>query len=254
MEYTINKLAEMSGVSTRTLRYYDQIGLLSPKRVSYNNYRIYGQNEVDFLQQILFYRELGVPLEEIARILNTPDYDKEKALTSHLSKLKQKKNQIELLIQTITKTISSLKGEITMNNNEKFDGFKQKLISDNEATYGKEIRKKYGDLKVDASNNKVKGMSEKQWENAQALSISINEALKEAVEKGEPASEIAQKACDLHRQWLCMFWEDGTYSKETHLGLAEMYHDDERFKQYYETIAPGATEFLLRAMKIYCAS
>ena len=254
MEYTINKLAEISGVSTRTLRYYDQIGLLSPKRVPYNNYRIYSQNEVDLLQQILFYRELGVPLEEIAQILKAPDYDKKKALTYHLSALKQKKNQIELLIHNVTKTINSLKGEITMNNNEKFDGFKQKLISDNEAAYGKEIRKKYGNLKIDASNDKVKGMSEEQWEKAQALSALFNETLKGAVEKGEPASETAQKACDLHRQWLCMFWEDGTYSKKTHLGLAEMYCDDKRFKQYYEAIAPGATEFLLCAMKIYCAS
>ena len=254
MEYTINKLAGTSGVSTRTLRYYDQIGLLCPARFSSNGYRIYSQNEVDLLQQILFYRELGVPLEEIGRILNAPDYDKDKALEGHLSALMQKKGQIELLIDNVIKTISSQKGETTMNNAEKFEGFKQKLINDNETVYGKEIREKYGNHSIDASNGRVKGMSKERWEQSQTLSASINDILKEALEQGDPASESAQKACDLHRQWLCLFWEDGTYSKETHLEIARMYCDDDRFKKYYEAIAPGATGFLLCAMKIYCTS
>jgi len=252
MEYTINKLAGLSGISTRTLRYYDEIGLLCPARVSSNGYRIYGKNEVELLQQILFYRELGVPLEEISQILNAPDYNKQTALESHLSSLLQKKNQIEILIDNVTKTLGALKGEATMSDKEKFMGFKQKLIDDNEAAYGKEIREKFGDSTVDASNSKLKGMSKEKWERTQALSALINEKLREAVMLGDPAGESAQKACDLHRQWLCMFWEDGSYSKKAHLALAENYCLDERFKKYYEAIAPGATEFLFEAMQIYC--
>lgn len=253
MEYSIKKLAEMSGVTTRTLRYYDQIGLLCPVRVSSNDYRIYGQHEVDLLQQILFYRELGIPLEEISQILKAPDYDKEKALESHLSALLARKNQIETLIDNVTKTISTLKGETVMSDNEKFEGFKQKLIDDNETAYGNEIREKYGETAVNASNAKVKGMSAEDWEKAESLRVLINETLKEAFIEGNPASDTAQKACDLHRQWICMFWGNGMYSKEAHLGLAEMYCADERFKKHYEAIAPGATEFLFDAMKIYCA-
>lgn len=75
MEYSINKLAKLAGVSTRTLRYYDEIGLLSPERISSNGYRVYGQKEVDLLQQILFYRELGVSLDEIKNIVWSKDYD-----------------------------------------------------------------------------------------------------------------------------------------------------------------------------------
>ncbi len=75
MKYTINKLAKLAGVSTRTLRYYDEIGLLRPARMSSNGYRVYGQKEVDRLQQILFYRELGVPLEEIKKILSSKEFD-----------------------------------------------------------------------------------------------------------------------------------------------------------------------------------
>ena len=85
IEYAIKKLAEMSGVSTRTLRYYEQIGLLKPTRVTSNNYRIYGEKEVDTLQQILFYRELDVPLEEIKSLLSVPDYSREIALQAFSS-------------------------------------------------------------------------------------------------------------------------------------------------------------------------
>ena len=98
MEYSVSNLAKLSGVSTRTLRYYDQIGLLRPLRQSANGYRIYGQGEVDRLQQILFYRELGVSLEEIGAILDAPGYDREAALAGHLSALMEKKKQLELLI------------------------------------------------------------------------------------------------------------------------------------------------------------
>ena len=253
MEYTINKLAQMSGISTRTLRYYDQIGLLCPKRMSTNGYRIYGQNEVDLLQQILFYRELGVPLEEIGQILNAPDYDREKALSEHLLALLQRKNQIELLIKNVTKTISTLKGEAIMNNNEKFEGFKQKLLEDNEKNYGEELRSKYDNESLKGSFQKVKGMSKEQWENAQKLSAQINELLKVAVAENNPSSEIAQKVCDMHRQWLCMFWKEGTYSKEAHKALAEGYVEDERFTAYYDKIAVGCTKFLRDAIVNYCS-
>ncbi len=242
----------MSGVSTRTLRYYDQIGLLCPARVSCNGYRIYGQNEVDLLQQILFYRELSVPLEEIGHILKAPDYDKRKSLEGHLSALLQRKSQIELLIKNVTKTIGSLKGEAIMSDNEKFEGFKQKMIDDNETKYGKEIRKKYGDDIINASYTKVKGMSEEQLEKAEALRIEYESLLKTAFEIGDPASDEAQRACDLHRQWLCMFWKDGMYSIEAHQGIAEMYVVDERFTAYYDKIAVGCASFLLKAINIYC--
>ena len=242
----------MSGVSTRTLRYYDQIGLLCPKRVSSNGYRIYGETEVDLLQQILFYRDLGVTLEEIGHILKDPKYDKNKALEGHLSALLLRKNQIERLINNVTKTISSLKGEIIMSDNEKFEGFKQKMIDDNEAKYGKEIREKYGDSDVDDSNAKLMNMSKEQMQEAEELRTECENLLKIAFEKGDPASDEAQKACDLHRQWICIFWKDGMYSKEAHKGLAEMYVADERFSAYYDKVAPGCARFLQDAINIYC--
>lgn len=250
MEYTINKLAKLAGVSTRTLRYYDQFGLLSPVRISTNGYRIYGQKEIDRLQQILFYRELGVSLDEIKRIISSADFDGLVALQSHHAALLAKRNQIDLLLANVEKTIRAAKGEIIMNENEKFEGFKQKLIDDNEKQYGKEIRAKYGDDSVDYSNDKLIGMSIEQYTQVQQLSTEFNETLKAAFEQGNPSGELAQKACELHKKWLCFYWKH--YSKEAHIGISQMYVDDQRFTDYYDQIAPGCAVFLRDAIAIYC--
>lgn len=250
MEYSINKLAKLAGVSTRTLRYYDEIKLLSPERISSSGYRVYGQKEVDLLQQILFYRELGVPLDEIKNIIRSKDYDSITALQGHLSALKAKKEHIELLISNVEKTIVASKGEIIMSDKEKFEGFKQKMLEENEKKYGKEIREKFGDAIVDASNAKMMGLTAEQYVKMQELSRQINDSLKTAFEQGDPSSESAQKVCALHKEWLGYFWNH--YSKEAHLGLAQAYVDDPRFRKYYDAIAVGCAEFLRDAIKIYC--
>lgn len=252
MEYTVSSLAKLSGVSARTLRYYDQIGLLHPLRQSANGYRIYGQGEVDRLQQILFYRELGVSLEGIGAILDAPGYDREAALAGHLSALMKKRQRLELLIGNVEKTIRAMKGECSMNDTEKFEGFKQKLVEENEAAYGSEIRQKYGDAVVDASNAKLKGMCPEEYERVEALRKDCEALFKEALEEGDPAGDKAQRACDLHRQWISAFWKAGTYSKEAHLGLGEMYVADPRFQAYYDELAPGLAEFLHAALAVYC--
>lgn len=251
-QYTVHELAVISGVSVRTLHYYDQLGLLHPMYIAKNGYRIYGSEEVDKLQRILFYRELKVPLKKIRDIMNTPDYDKVQELEEQLEKLLLQREQLELLIQNITKTIRTLKGEDVMSDIEKFEGFKQKMIDENEAVYGKEIRSKYGDEAIDASNAQIKSMSREQWNKTQKLEKLILDTLKEAFRQGNPAGEAAQRACDLHRQWLCMIWKKGTYSKEAHRALAEGYVADERFTAYYDKIAPGCTRFFRDAIVIYC--
>ncbi len=252
MEYTVNKLAGISGVSARTLRYYDEIDLLKPGKIRSNGYRIYGIAEVDKLQQILFYREMGVGLEEMKRLLSEPDYDQAKALKDHLENLIRKKDQIERLIETVHKTIRSMKGEIEMKDREKFEGFKQKLVDENEEKYGYEIRLKYGNKAVNASNAKVMNMNKEQYDEAEGLSDEINKTLVAAMASGDPAGELAQRACELHKKWLCMFWEEGMYTKEAHRNLGLMYVADDRFKTYYDSIADGCAEFLSNALDVYC--
>jgi DNA-binding transcriptional MerR regulator len=251
MAYTINKLAKLAGVSTRTLRYYDQIGLLAPSRISSNGYRIYGQFEVDRLQQVLFYRKLGFGLDEIKRILAAPEFEPLSALDGHLDALKEKRRQLDALICNVEKSIRAMKGETHMTDREKFEGFKQKLLDDNETKYGAEIRAKYGDAEVDGSYAKVKGLTAEQYADVERLSLEINDTLQAAMASGDgPGGELAQKACDLHRRWLRCFWP--SYSKEAHLQMAQMYVDDPRFTEYYDKIAPGCTVFLRDAVEAFC--
>ena len=250
MEYTINKLAILAGVSTRTLRFYGECGLLQPRRISTNGYRIYGQEEVDRLQQILFYRELGMELAEIGLIMSGNDFDGQLALQSHLDALLSKRERLDALIMNVEKSIRSMKGEIEMANEEKFEGFKQKLIDDNELKYGDEVRMKYGNEAVDSSNVKIKKMTKDQYAEAEQLSRELNETLRAAFEQGNPQSELAKKVFELHKRWLCFYCDE--YSKEAHMGVAQMYVDDPRFSAYYDRIAPGCALFLRDTVRYFC--
>src|SRR4051794_34620167 len=200
MEYTVQKLASLTGISTRTLRYYDEIGILKPARINSSGYRIYGQAEVDRLQQILFYRELEVSLEKIKEIVTDPVFDGAAALKEHREKLLEKKKQLEVLIANVDKTIASAEGRMEMSNNEKFEGFKKRMIEENEQKYGEEIRQKYGNDRVDQSNAKVMNMTQEQHNEVTQLAENITVTLAEAFKTGDPAGALAQKAAELHKQ------------------------------------------------------
>ena len=139
-----------------------------------------------------------------------------------------------------------------MSYKENFEYYKQTLIDENERKYGAEIREKYGNQAVDESNNRLKGLTQEQHDESERLRIELEETLIAAFESGDPAGEMAQRACDLHRQWLCIFYPN--YTKAYHQGLGEMYVTDERFKAYYEKLAPGCSEFLRDAIDIYCGA
>lgn len=250
MEYSIHALAKLAGISVRTLHYYDEIKLLTPGRISSNGYRVYGEKDVDSLQQILFYRELGLPLDEISQIMHAKDYDGAAALTQHLTILIAKRDRLDLVIANVQKTISAKKGEFTMTDKEKFEGFKKKLIDENEEKYGQEVRAAFGNQAVNDSNTKLMGLTPEKYAEVQELSLQINQTLKQALEQGDPAGELAQKVCGMHKKWLNFFWKE--YSKEAHMGLAQTYVDDPRFRKYYEDIGPGCAEFLRDALMIYC--
>ncbi len=169
MTYTIAAMAKLSGLSTRALRHYDKFGLLSPERMQENRYRLYDEEDVDRLQQILFYRELGFPLAEIKRILSAEDYDALSALESHLTALRHRQDQLNTLIKSVEKTIKAKKGEQTMTDQEKFEGFKKQLVKDNERRFGQEAREKYGDEAIDHANQQLLSMSQAQHQAGEAL-------------------------------------------------------------------------------------
>ncbi|MDF2801375.1 MAG: transcriptional regulator, MerR family [Anaerocolumna sp.] len=249
MEYTVLKLSRLAGVSTRTLRYYDEINLLSPCRINSSGYRIYGAEEVNRLQQILFYRELGVSLLDIKEILDSPSFHSMKALKEHHEKLLVKREQINSLIANVEKTIAMEEGIIIMKDRDKFEGFKKNLVDENEAKYGEEIREKYGNEVVNESNRKMMNLSREEYDTMEQLSNLVLVTLKEAYATGDPSGELAQKTAELHKEWLSYSWKE--YSKEAHAGLANMYVDDERFTAYYDKEQPGLAKFLRDAIVIF---
>jgi len=250
MEYSINKVSRISGVSTRTLRYYDEIGLLKPFKIAESGYRIYSSAEIDTLQQILIYKELGFSLEKIKQILLDPSFDKQQAYLAQLKQLHEERDRLDLLINNVLRSLDSMKGNNKMTDNEKFEGIKQGIIDENEQKYGKEVRSRYGDEAIDESNSYLKGLSKEQFEKGELLREEIEQILASAFTEGNPAGELAQRACDLHRQWLQLYYPK--YSKEYHVALSEMYVADERFRSNYDKIAAGCTEFFRDAIHIYC--
>lgn len=252
MEYSIKKLAEMAGVTSRTLRYYDTIHLLKPKRINSSGYRIYGEKEINRLQQILFFREFEIPLEAIKSYLDEPNFDHTEALILHRHQLLARLDRLDQLLGTLDTTMANIKGETTMTDNQKFKGFKQQQLTDNEAKYGKEIREKYGADTIKQANKKFSNLTEEQYSNMQRMADQILAELKKAMVSGEAASKEAQQLAKHHKDWLSFTWP--TYSKAAHRGLADMYIADERFTKYYdEPAGEGAAQFLRNAIYIFAA-
>lgn len=249
MEYTIKKIAQLSGVSARTLRYYDEIGLLQPARVNSSGYRIYGQQEVNRLQQILFYRELDLKLEEIKAILDNPDFDVEQALFDHQQRLLAKRNEIDRLLATVEQTMQHYKGEITMSDKEKFEAFKQQKVAENEKIYGEEIREKYGKETVEQSNQKYLNLSEEDLLEMDAIDKEIFIKIAEYMKHPDLESDIAKAIYKLHKKWLTFSWP--SYSPEAHKGLGLMYVADERFTAYYDEKITGAAQVLNDTIQRY---
>lgn len=249
--YTVKELARLTGLTPRTLRYYDAVGLLCPRRGRENDYRLYGPQEVERLQQILLYRDMGLPLEEIKDLLDAPGFDREAALREHLRRLRERRREVDALIRTVQTTLSEIKGETAMTDEKKFEGMKRQIIEENEAAYGKELREKYGDKTVEAHTARLSGMSQQEWEETQKEEEGYKAALRRAVRTGDPSGEDAREAVRLHAAWLARYWPEGAVTPEAHTGMAEMYVQDGRFAAYYDKVAPGSAAFLAEAVKAY---
>lgn len=251
MRYTVHQLASLTGLTPRTLRYYDAIGLLCPGRDAENDYRLYGEAEVERLQQILLYREMGIPLEEIGRLLDAPEYDAGTALRQHLGRLLEQRQHVEVLIRTVSRTLESMEGGSDMSDKEKFEGMKDRIIRENEAAYGREVREKYGDGAVEAPKGRIKGMTQEEWRKMKAEEAGYQEALRRAMAAGDPAGKDAKEACRLHKAWLLHYWTPEMFSPEAHTGLVEMYGQDQRFRACYDAVAPGCADFFAKAIRAY---
>ena len=233
MEYTVKALADLAGVTPRTLRWYDRTGLLKPLRTTEAGYRLYGPKQLDRLQDILFYRELGLDLASIRTILDDPAFDRQAALQSHLAELEARRARLDDLILTVQRTINDIKGGTKMTDQEKFEAFKRRTVEANETAFGQEIREKYGDEEMDRANACVLALTQEEYAQWKSLGGEIHTALVTAVKAGaDPAGPEGQRIAALHRRWLSYSWE--SYTPQAHVGLAELYVSDPRFTAYYD--------------------
>ncbi|MEA5077482.1 MAG: MerR family transcriptional regulator, partial [Anaerolineaceae bacterium] len=154
--YTVKDLARLAGITPRTLHYYDEIGLLKPSQVGDNGYRYYGEESLLRLQQILLYRQLELPLEEIRKLMGRRDFDILIALEAHKLAIQKKRDQLQEVENTVDKTIEYLKGKQKMDNKQLFKG----LSKEQEEAYAKEAEQKYDPETVRASNKRWQGYSE----------------------------------------------------------------------------------------------
>lgn len=252
MEYTVKALARLTGVTARTLRWYDAVGLLPPMRTTEAGYRIYGPDEVERLRQILFYRALGLSLEEIRSILDHPAFDRQAALQSHLTALRERREELDGLIRAVEEALLETKGEIKMTDKEKFSALKRQIVRENEAKYGSEARKTYGDEAVEASNRALLALNEGEMAAWQALDGELRLALEQAVKAGaDPAGGEGQRIASLHAKWLGYTLQP--YDAARHAGIARLYVMDGRFTACYDRAVPGCARFLADAVAAYTA-
>lgn len=243
-------MSQISGVSSRTLRYYDEIGLLKPKEINESGYRQYSNGEVDKLQQILLYKNMGLKLEEIKQILESSNFDLEKALENQKKQLLLEKERLDKIIQTVEKTLDSMKGREQMTNEEKFEGLKEEAIRKNEEKYGKEIRQKYGDEAIIASNERYLDLTQEDFVELQKIELELLQKLTTYLSQPDVVQPLAKEIFELHKKWLQFSWAN--YQSNAHKGLAMMYVGDERFTAYYDDRAgEGSAQALNDIIQYY---
>ena len=247
MEYSIQELSRLSGVTTRALRWYDKIGLLKPSRVAESGYRYYGGAEVNRLQDILYYRALGVGLAQIKACLDDPSFDRLAALQSHLAALEAEQARLEKLIQSVKDTIRCEERKESMRDEQKFEVLKQQIVTRHEELYGREAREQYGDNMVDAAQQSVLKLTLERYQEWQELNRKIQRQLEAAVEAGlSPEGEAGREITALHRRWLTI--TGSAYAPDKHRGIVELYVTDPRFLAYYDKNVPGCARFLRDAV------
>ena len=253
MSYSINELAKLAGISSRTLRYYDKQGLLKARRNPENNYRYYEESEVDQLQKILFLKLFNLPLEQIKQVMQTSAETQYQVLRNQRSKLVAQEQYLDDLIKNLDKTLATMKGEAQMTDTEKFATLKTEIISKNEKQYGREIRKKYGDAQIDLSNEKFNSLSADELSHFKKLSAEILTELKDFDNTAGVKQDAAKHIFELHKEYLLIIWPKGQYSAEAHKNLAQMYVCDPRFSKYYEeaTGNPDAAKILKAIIDYY---
>ena len=233
----------MAGITPRTLHHYDDIGLLKPSRIGDNGYRYYEEEALLKLQQILFYRELDFPLDEVKKIMGRRGFDILKALESHKESLSKQQERLKRLLITVDNTIQHIKGEKLMSQKGLFEGFSE----EEQEKYALEAEQLYDPETVRESNRKWKGYSAAKKEAIMAEGNAVYVDMIAAMPKGASSTEV-QSIVERWRKHMDYFWAPNL---EQLVSLANGYNDDPRFKANFDKLAPQLAEFFREAVLHY---
>jgi DNA-binding transcriptional MerR regulator len=241
--FTVKQLSRLAGITPRTLHYYDQVGLLKPSQVGDNGYRYYGEESLQRLQQVLLYRQLDMPIENIKRIMARRDFDAISALESHKEALHRRIAQLERLINTVDDTINHLKGKKEMSQKQLFEPFND----EQQAAYEKEAMQMYDPATVKASNKKWKGYTAAEKQRIGDEGNAIYQDMLDAMPTGSDSPEV-QAVVERWRRHMEYFWVPNA---EQLVGLTDLYNTDPRFKANFDKIHPNLAAFMREAVQIY---
>lgn len=239
----INEVANLTGVTIRTLQYYDKIDLLKPCDITAVGYRLYDKKSLETLQQILFFREMDFSLDEIKKIINNPNFDQVEALKKHKELLLQKRNRLDNLINLVNHT---LKGESSMN----FKAFDTNDIEATKKKYATEVKERWGNTPAySESQEKTSQYDARQWGQLSEESQSIFNEFSQQRHTAPDTLEVQA----LVKKWQAYITKHFyTCTDEILSSLGQMYINDERFTQNIDKHGEGTAAFMAAAIESYC--
>jgi DNA-binding transcriptional MerR regulator len=243
VSYSVGQVADLAGVTIRTLHHYDEIGLLSPSGRSAAGYRIYEEADLERLQRILFYRELGFSLEEIATIVDDPRTDVVGHLRRQRELLTERIKRLRAMVATIDYEMEAEMMGIQLTPEERFEVFGDFRPED----YAEEAEQRWSDTEAYwQSQRRVATYTKEDWQRIKAEEEEVRANLAAAFAAGlTPDSEEAMAAAEAHRQHISHWFYECSY--DTHRGLTDLYVNDERFRAHYDALASGLAQFIREA-------
>ncbi|GIH13729.1 MerR family transcriptional regulator [Rugosimonospora africana] len=244
MDYSVGQVARYAGISVRTLHHYHEIGLLTPRGRTATGYRRYGGSDLERLQQVLFYRELGFPLEEIAAILDDPGTDAQAHLRRQHTLLNKRIDRLRTMVTAVERAMEAEKMGVSLTPEERFEVFGE----NDPAQYADEVEQRWGETDAyKQSQERMKSYTKDDWVTIKAEGEEATRRFAEAMASGEPAAgQSAMDAAEAHRQHIERWFYDVPYAM--HRCLAEMYVADPRFTANYEEVAPGLAQYVRDAI------
>lgn len=250
MTYTVQQLATLAGVSARTLHHYDQVGLLSPRRDASNGYRQYDEHDLLVLQQIMFFKELELPLQEIKKVIHDPHFDIAQALADHRTLIEIKQKRMSGLLKTIDRTIKKITKERNMNDDELYDGFSKEELD----AYTKEAEERWGHTQAyKQSAERYAKLTVHEKKQLQKDGDALMEDIASAIDKGDtPDSPRVQELVTQHYKSLNAFYEPNLVMYRNLADMFAGYDGDTRYAAYFEKFHKDLPQFMRNAIHAFC--